>query len=402
MDYGSDNIQLLNENEWPVRLLAWYREVKRDLPWRRTHNPYFIWVSEVMLQQTQVKTVIPYYHAFLERFPSLEILAQAQLEEVLTMWRGLGYYSRAKNLWRGAGFVVETWKGKIPEDYESLLKIPGVGEYTAGAVASIAFGERVPAIDGNVKRVLARFFAWEEAIESAKSHRFLMNYLKEWQPVEHAGDFNQAMMELGATVCSPKSPKCLECPFQEGCQGFILGTPQFFPVKRSKEKVTEAVRPTLILIRNGKVLLKKRPPEGLLANLWEFPGEEYLTLIEQDVAEKTSGYGEKISAELWFSLYQNQVSNRSYDDAVREILGEDIPVRGPIVHKFSHRRWRVFWVILDLSGLEGAEENLFYEMKGAEEFRWMDENEMEKIALPVAFQKVWAEAKANLSSSQQC
>lgn len=409
---------------WPQRLLEWYWEVKRDLPWRRTSNPYHIWVSEVMLQQTQVKTVIPYYHNFLERFPDLTSLAQASLEEVLELWRGLGYYSRARRLWEGARFVLEKYEGRVPREYLSLLEIPGVGEYTAGAIASFAFGECVPAVDGNVMRVVARFLAWEEAVEKVKTSRHFLEHLKGWQPVKYAGDFNQAMIELGATVCTPKSPKCQDCPLQEGCRGLAMGTPLYFPVKRSKERITEAIRPTLVLIRKGEVLLKKRPSEGLLADLWEFPGEEILVDNQRIrgkslaglepvllAAEEVAFYGnqgvdywnqgEELSeiAKLsfpWFKLYQNQVSDRSYDAIVKERLKHEVEVRGPLVHTFSHRRWKVFWVVVDLS-----EVNAMLDMstkmdtvKNADEFRWFSEKELEKVALPVAFQKVWARVVA--------
>lgn len=403
---------------WPQRLLEWYWAVKRDLPWRRTSDPYSIWVSEVMLQQTQVKTVIPYYHRFLERFPNLATLALATLEEVLELWRGLGYYSRARHLWEGARFVLEEEAGRLPEDYQSLLKIPGVGEYTAGALASFAFGERVPAVDGNVKRVVARLLAWEEAVETVKTSRYFREYLLGWQPVEHAGDFNQAMMELGATVCTPTSPNCSECPLLKGCQGFALGTPLSFPVKRIKEKVTEAIRPTLVLLRNGEVLLKKRPSKGLLGNLWEFPGEEILLERQKvrgenfalegntlRVAEEVSLYGsqgEELSQKTkngfpWFSLYQNQVTDRSFDAVVEELLKQEVPVRGPLVHTFSHRRWRVYWIVLDLSGVECAGKSFSGEKSELVEehvFRWVEEAELDRVALPVAFQKVWTETAA--------
>lgn len=410
----------LSLNIWPQRLLEWFRRVKRDLPWRRTNNPYYIWVSEVMLQQTQVKTVIPYYHRFLEQFPDLDTLAQASMEDVLELWRGLGYYSRARRLWEGARFVLKNEEGRVPKDYQALLKIPGVGEYTAGAVASIAFGEGVLAVDGNVNRVVARFLAWEEAIETVGTRRHFVAYLKGLQPAGQAGDFNQAMMELGATVCTPKSPKCSECPIAEGCQGFALGTPLSFPVKRSKEKITEAIRPTLVLIRNGKVLLKKRPSKGLLANLWEFPGEELLTETQKVRGKSTAQVGDALVAaedvspygnpkeELlektrngfpWFTLYQNEVSDRSYDAVVEEMLKQEVPVMGPLVHAFSHRLWRVFWVVLDLTGVECSGEGSCAkageidttEISG--EFRWVGEREIERVALPVAFQKVWALVK---------
>jgi A/G-specific adenine glycosylase len=373
-----------NLDRWPKNLLDWYGKVKRDLPWRRTNNPYFIWVSEVMLQQTQVKTVIPYYHNFLQRFPDLKALAEAPLEEVLELWRGLGYYSRARNLWQGARYVRELREGRVPEGYPELLKIPGVGEYTAGAIASIAFGECVPVLDGNVKRVVARFLAWEEAVESAKTKRSFMTHLNKWQPTEQAGDFNQAMMELGATVCTPKSPKCPECPLQEGCQGYLREMPQSFPLKRSKEKVTEAIRPTLILVRNGEVLLKRRPSVGLLANLWEFPGEELL-LDPESVGSET--LEQKTKDEFpWFDLYQKQVSDRSYDGYVKERLNHEVLVGEPIVHTFSHRRWKIFWRVLDLSGVESVSNQV-------EGLRWVGEQEMEKVALPVAFQKVWTKVR---------
>lgn len=405
-----DERELCKDN-WTEGLLKWYWEVKRDLPWRRTSNPYHIWVSEVMLQQTQVKTVIPYYHNFLGRFPDLTSLAQASLEEVLELWRGLGYYSRARRLWEGARFVLEKGEGRVPRDYQSLLEIPGVGEYTAGAIASFAFGECVPAVDGNVMRVVARFLAWEEAVEKVKTSRHFLEHLKGWQPVEYAGDFNQAMIELGATVCTPKSPKCSDCPLLEGCQGFALGTPLSFPVKRSKERITVAIRPTLVLIRKGEVLLKKRPSEGLLANLWEFPGEEILMDTQKArgkslagsekafmAAEEVSSYGnqgeeliEKVKYSFpWFTLYQNQVSDRSYDAVVEEKLKQDT-VKGPLVHTFSHRRWKVFWVVLDLSGVECSGESAEMDKaKITSEFRWFSEKELDKVALPVAFQKVWA------------
>lgn len=441
----------LSRDIWPQKLLEWYWWAKRDLPWRKTSDPYHIWVSEVMLQQTQVKTVIPYYHNFLGRFPDLTSLASASLEEVLELWRGLGYYSRARRLWEGARFVLEKFEGKVPRDYLSLLEIPGVGEYTAGAIASFAFGECVPAVDGNVMRVVARFLAWKEAIEKVKTNRHFLEHLKGWQPMKYAGDFNQAVIELGATVCTPKSPKCEDCPLREGCQGLTVGTPLSYPVKRSKVRITEAIRPTLILIRRGEVLLKRRPQEGLLANLWEFPGEELmmdtrgvrgksLAGLENALmaAEGASFYGnqgedygnqEEVLGEKaklsfpWYTLYQNQVSDRSYDAIVEKKLKKEVTVGGPLVHTFSHRRWKVFWVVLDLSGVEcsgecgsgqecetgktGRTDEAYWidqmdvkvknnmsakkaMVKIADEFRWVSEKELDKAALPVAFQKVWA------------
>jgi len=416
---------------WSYKLVNWYDQVKRDLPWRKTKDPYAIWVSEVMLQQTQVVTVIPYYQRFMERFPNLRVLAQAPLNEVLELWRGLGYYSRARHLWEGARYIVDILDGEMPGCYTSLLKIPGVGEYTAGAISSIAYQECVPAVDGNVKRVLSRLLRWEEDVDKAKSRRAFLEYLNQWQPKDRPGDFNQAMMELGATVCTPKNPKCEQCPLQEDCQAFLVGSPLAFPVKKSKEKIKEVIRPTLILFQKGKVLMKRRPPEGLLANLWEFPGEEVLVQdpassldhIGMTAAEETLKYDvsseetvkslssrETIDSEgtiidhetknakgeleklhkgitgdiPWWDIYQKQVSDHSYDEAVKELLRQNPCTEGPVIHTFSHRRWKIYWMVLDLSAAS-TKQNSEHQV----ELRWFDVSQLETIAMPVAFQKVW-------------
>lgn len=388
------------ENQiWPENLLRWFGQVKRDLPWRKTKNPYSIWVSEVMLQQTQVKTVIPYYHAFLERFPTLQCLGRAELEEVFEMWRGLGYYSRARHLWEGARFVLDQWEGKVPEGYKHLLEIPGVGEYTAAAIASIAFNQRVPVIDGNVKRVLARFLAWEESTQKVKSRRTFLALLEEWQPADQPGDFNQALMELGATVCTPKVPKCGECPLLGGCSAHELGQVLAFPVKQGQQNITDALRLTLIIRKGDKILITKRPTSGLLANLWEFPGEEvflsdYLNrnIGIPFVAESRSGYGypeenlgvdtqrasEFFRLEYWFDLYQRIIHDREFDSEIRVQFEQDLSVRGPVRHTFSHRRWDMYFIVLEWPG------------KATGEYRWVKLEELNKIALPVAFQKLLA------------
>lgn len=418
---------------WALRLVRWYDQVKRDLPWRRSKDPYGIWVSEIMLQQTQVVTVIPYYQRFMERFPDIFALAEANQEEVLELWRGLGYYSRARRLWEGARYVVQMAEGRMPEDYATLLNIPGVGEYTAAAIASIAYEECVPVIDGNVKRVLGRVLRWEDDVEKAKSRHYFLEYLKQVIPLDRPGDFNQGMMELGATVCTPKSPKCEQCPLQEDCQGFALGNPTVFPVKKSKEKIKEAIRPTLVLLHQGRVLLKKRPSQGLLANLWEFPGEEILreslTAEEkkafiyqmgmgvsggfkatEDVSQYELNCTELSSAEgregneadarvefPWYGMYENQVPDRCYDEVVKELLCRNPSIEGPLVHTFSHRRWNVYWVVLDL-------DNEIVRAQGVRESRedglcWMEYKELQRIALPVAFQKIWANVCLRLLSS---
>jgi A/G-specific adenine glycosylase len=216
-------------------LLAWYRSGNRDLPWRRSRDPYFIWVSEIMLQQTRVDTVIPYFNRFVERFPTVRDLAEAPEEDVLKLWEGLGYYSRARNLQAAAREVTERYGGKIPDDKEAVSGLKGVGPYTAGAILSIAFNRPEPAVDGNVMRVLSRYFCIDEDIARPATRIRMEGLARELIPEGAAGDFNQALMELGALVCTPRSPHCLICPVMEHCAGRIAGREEELPVK-SKAK----------------------------------------------------------------------------------------------------------------------------------------------------------------------
>ncbi len=253
-------------------LLAAYDAGKRSLPWRGETDPYRIWVSEVMLQQTRVETVIPYYGRWLERFPDIATLAAAEEDEVLRVWQGLGYYSRARRLHEGARVVRERHGGFLPSSSEELRNLPGVGHYTAGAVASIAFGEAVPAVDGNVRRVLSRLFDLPNP-SSIQLRRLSATLVDPKRP----GDFNQALMELGATVCKPKSPKCGICPVDEECRARVAGTVEDRPSRKPKKLAPEvdvAVAVAVVRDESGELqfLLRKRPVSGLLAGMWEFPG----------------------------------------------------------------------------------------------------------------------------------
>lgn len=255
-------------------LLAAYDVGKRTLPWRGETDPYRIWVSEIMLQQTRVDTVIPYYGRWLERFPDIETLAEAEEDEVLRVWQGLGYYSRARRLQEGARVVRETLGGVVPGNSEALRDLPGVGEYTAGAVASIAFGEVVPAVDGNVKRVLSRLF--DLPAPTPGEYRTLATELVD---PRRPGDFNQAMMELGALVCVPRSPCCEECPVASACLALERGTVAERPAAKPKKRVPEEDRAVLVAVAGDhttglQFLLRKRPATGLLAGMWEFPSGE--------------------------------------------------------------------------------------------------------------------------------
>jgi len=251
-------------------LAAWYEIAKRDLPWRRTRDPYAIWISEIMLQQTRVAAVIPYYERFLALYPTVDALAQAPEPELLAAWAGLGYYSRARNLQAAAKTIVAL--GAFPRDHSILRTLPGIGDYTAAAVASIAFGHPHAVVDGNVVRVLARFLAETGDIsQSATKSRLRLaadEFLDPAQPSRH----NQAVMELGATVCTPRDPQCAKCPLANGCQAHEKGLARELPIKLSKTVIRRVERSLLVVIRNGNILLWQRPPEAaILSGFWELP-----------------------------------------------------------------------------------------------------------------------------------
>ncbi|MDM8520647.1 A/G-specific adenine glycosylase [Anaerolineales bacterium HSG6] len=262
-----------NYSEIYTNLLGWYHQHRRDMPWRSEESPYRIWLSEVMLQQTQVNTVIPYYERFLTRFPTVTTLSQASLGEVLKMWEGLGYYARARNLHQAAIEIVEAHDGQLPPQYSILRKLPGFGEYTAGAVASIAFHEAVPAVDGNVKRVLSRLFAIQTDITRQPARRQINETANQLVSLaEQPGDWNQALIELGALLCSPTKPNCATCPVETVCQAKLLGIEETLPHKPKRKPLPHYDVAAAIIVLDDKYLIAQRPPEGMLGGLWEFPG----------------------------------------------------------------------------------------------------------------------------------
>ena len=271
--------------EIPVPLLAWYDENRRVLPWREDPTPYHVWVSEIMLQQTRVEAVKPYYKRFMEAFPDIGALANAPEQQLLKMWEGLGYYSRVRNLQKAAIQIMEEHDGRMPGEYDRLLTLKGIGSYTAGAISSIAFGNPVPAVDGNVLRVLSRVRMDEELISEDKVKKRVFAELSEVIPKDRPGDFNQALMDLGAGVCVPNGvPHCEECPLQTICLAKENSCQLEFPKKASKKARTIEEKTILIIQDENRAALKKRPDKGLLAGLYEFPSMEGYHTAEEVVS----------------------------------------------------------------------------------------------------------------------
>jgi A/G-specific adenine glycosylase len=253
------------------RLIRWYNASKRDLPWRRDRDPYAIWVSEVMLQQTQVATVIPFYERFIERFPSIRALAQAHEQDVLRYWEGLGYYRRARQLHQAAQLLMNEHGGSFPPHEDSLQRLPGFGPYTVGAILSQAFDLRLPAVDTNVARVLCRIAAWNHPLERNGTKTWLWENAKKLLPRKGAGNFNQALMELGQIVCSPRNPTCLLCPVKKVCRGRMAGIAHSLPMRRNKPRIIVLSELAVIVRRKKRLLLCQRPSDAARwPNMWEF------------------------------------------------------------------------------------------------------------------------------------
>ncbi|WP_126425351.1 A/G-specific adenine glycosylase [Brevibacillus marinus] len=337
-------------------LLAWYDQAKRDLPWRSNRDPYRVWVSEIMLQQTRVETVKPYFENFIAKFPTVEALADAAEEEVLKAWEGLGYYSRARNLHRAAREVKASYGGRVPDTLEDISRLAGIGPYTAGAILSIAYDKPEPAVDGNVMRVFARLLLLEDDIGKPKARNKISELVRQAMPQERAGDFNQALMELGATICLPRSPHCLTCPVFDYCLARKEGVQELLPVK-GKPAQPRPVELVVAVIRRGdRWLINKRPAQGLLAGLWEFPmfeQEHRLVDAEWLAAQTEARLGLTVAVE------------------------EELP---PVQHTFSHIAWHLRVFRCDWLAGEPT----------AETARFVSSEEWGKYAFPVAHSRILA------------
>ncbi|EPH04315.1 putative A/G-specific adenine glycosylase YfhQ [Streptococcus intermedius] len=316
------------------KLLTWYDENKRDLPWRRSNNPYHIWISEIMLQQTRVDTVIPYYERFLDWFPTVKDLAIAPEERLLKAWEGLGYYSRVRNMQEAAQQIVAEFEGEFPHTYEGIFSLKGIGPYTAGAIASIAFGLPEPAVDGNVMRVLSRLFEVNLDIGIPANRKVFQTMMEMLIDPERPGDFNQALMDLGSDIEAPVNPRPEDSPVKEFSAAFLHGTMEKYPIKAPKKKPVPVYLYGLIIQdAQGRFLLEKNETSGLLAGFWhfplievgEFPDDEQLSLFE--IAEN------RVS----FDLSPKESFEQDYD-----VVVDWQSVHFPqIQHVFSHRKWQI-------------------------------------------------------------
>ncbi len=271
------------------KLLPWFAANKRSMPWRSNRTPYRVWISELMLQQTRVDQATPYFHRFMKRFPSLKSLAEASQEDVLKMWEGLGYYSRARNLHKAAQIISTDWNGRFPKTAEDIQSLPGIGGYTTAAIGSLAFDLDLAVLDGNVIRVLTRLFAYTTESRSTTAKRELQQLADELLVKGKAGDFNESMMELGATVCLPRNPQCDSCPMQATCLGHKSGHPTDFPVKSPKKKIPHIIVGAAVVVNSkNKILVAQRRAEDMLGGLWEFPGgkQESGETIQQCIARE--------------------------------------------------------------------------------------------------------------------
>jgi A/G-specific adenine glycosylase len=321
-----------------ARLLEWYDRSRRDLPWRRTRDAYAIWLSEVMLQQTQVSTVLPYWERFLQRFPTVEALAAAPLPEVLAAWRGLGYYSRARNLHRAAQEVVAHLGGKLPSSAAALRALPGFGRYTAGAVASIAFGEPAPLVDGNVARVLSRLFEVEGLPGDKAREARLWELAGALVQGERPGDFNQALMEHGATVCRPDNPLCLLCPVREGCLAHRHGRVHELPPARVRAPPKRMTLAVAVWPHAGRLLFARRAEKGLFGGLWELPTAEVDADTPDTVATArlTEALGTPVSLQAPLGTVRRQLTHRALTLRLLRVSGRKRPTHAPA---FQELRW---------------------------------------------------------------
>lgn len=344
-----NNTELLSQ--LPAALLPWYAENRRDLPWRQDREPYHIWLSEIMLQQTRVEAVKAYYLRFLRSLPAISDLALCEDEPLQKLWEGLGYYSRVRNLKKAAQVIMADFGGRFPSTYDQVLALPGIGEYTAGAICSIAYNLPTPAVDGNVLRLVSRLLDDPTPIDLSSTKASLRQALESVYP-EDAGTFTQALMELGATLCGPnRAPECVHCPCRGFCLGYAHGTAQALPVKSPKKSKRQEDLTVFILCCDGRYALQKRPDKGLLAGLWQFPNVPGHLTAEESLEH----------------LHQQGIHPR---ELLRQVSRK---------HIFTHIQWNMQGIYLETSDMTNH-------------FQWFTPEEIRtQAALPTAFRQFWEE-----------
>ncbi len=341
-------------------LIAWFEANKEDLPWRRTREPYAVWLSEIMLQQTQVATALPYYERFLARFPTVEALAAAPLDAVLKLWEGMGYYSRACNLHRAAQMIVDEFGGRFPDTIEGLLRLPGVGRYTAAAIGSLAFGLDRPVLDGNVIRVLTRLFDIDDEVSQSRIRRELWSLAGEILPAGRAAAWNEGLMELGQRVCVPRLPRCEVCPLSVFCRAYRRGVQADRPVRSARARTPHHdVTAGIIRRDDGRILIAQRPVGGMLGGLWEFPG------------------GKRLLGETLEECLRREIREEL---AIEVAVGPQIAV---VKHSYTHFRITLYAFLCTHIG--GQPEAI-----GCADWAWATLEEFDRYAFPATDQKIMA------------
>jgi A/G-specific adenine glycosylase len=340
-------------------LLGWFRSNARDLPWRQTYSPYHVWISEIMLQQTQMDRVIDYFNRWTASFPDIESIARANEEEVLKAWEGLGYYARARNIIKCAQILLKEHDGKLPTDHDLLLQLPGIGQYTAGAIMSIAYNREFPLVDANIERVFARLFNLAKSVKEKNSHAFIWQKARELIPPGKAREFNQALMELGALVCIARNPRCKICPISIHCQAFSADLVAERPVPKGPAKTVFIEMVTGILEHDDRILIQKRKPTGVWPNLWEFPGGR----LEP---------GETPEMALV----------REYQEETELRVGNLAKIT-TVQH--SYTIYRVTLHCFNCSLMDGRSKPVLH---GAQEYRWVRPSELSNFAFPSGHRKL--------------
>lgn len=355
--------------EFQDQFIQWYEQEKRNLPWRYNRDPYRIWISEIMLQQTRVDTVIDYFYRFMEWFPTIEELATAPEEKLLKAWEGLGYYSRARNIQAAAKQIMSEFDGKMPQTPEEISSLKGIGPYTTGAIASIAFGLPEPAVDGNVMRVVSRLFCIEADIAKASSRKIFDEAMRKIIDEKYPGEFNQAMMDLGSAICTPTSPKCEACPIQAFCLANKRGIQTSFPVKTKKAKPKDVYYISAALQNHsGAYYFEERDSQKLLANMWTFPMVE---VTQEEYERLKKGWEAKREVDLFDDLVAEDGKELPFEK--QELFIWQTRHLGEVTHVFSHLKWHVL---------------LFYGRATEEAEQEFTENKTSKWLKPAAFDSV--------------